>query len=165
MRIIIEGVDGAGKTTIAKLYANEYGLDYCHCTQYDPADYDFYKNTARKDNVVWDRHTIGELIYPIVFGRNMQISPEDARLALSYARELGAKIFVLTADLNVIADRLIKRGGEDPKILENLAYIDEQFKFFADQYHIPVIDTSKLTMADLFTLATEKSEPYKFVHK
>lgn len=152
MRIILEGVDGSGKTTLAKIFANEYGLDYCHCTASDPSDYDFYLNSARKDNVVWDRHTIGELIYPKVFDRPAQIGTEDARLILAHARNEGAKVFVLTADINVIRDRLIKRGGEHENIMKYLEYINDTFLFYAKQFNIPIIDTSQLTLNQLFGL-------------
>lgn len=164
-RIIIEGCDGTGKSTLARLYANEYGLDYCHCTSTDPTDYSFYKNTIRKDNTVWDRHTIGELIYPKIFNRQQQISTEDARLVLAYGRNVGAKIFVLTADLDAIKERLEKRGGEDPRILDNLEFIDSQFRFFADQYAVPVIDTSKLTIAELFELIEKPEKEYPLIYK
>lgn len=156
MKVILEGVDGAGKTTLAKILAEKYGLDICHCTQYDAADYDFYRQTLRKENVVWDRHTIGELIYPTIFDRERQISTEDARLVIHYAKEAGAKIFVLTADMDVIYRRLNERGNEDFRIYENVDYIDNLFRFYADQYHVPVIDTSKMTLQEIFNLVEEK---------
>lgn len=156
MKIILEGVDGAGKTTLAKILAEKYGLDICHCTQYDAADYDFYRQTVRKENVVWDRHTIGELIYPTIFDRKQQISTEDVRLVIHYAKEAGAKIFVLTADIDVIYRRLNERGNEDFRIYENVDYIDNLFRFYADQYHVPVIDTSKMTLQEIFNLVEEK---------
>ena len=152
MKIILEGVDGAGKTTLAKILANEYGLDICHCTQHDPADYDFYKNTARKENVVWDRHTIGELVYPEVFNRKPKISPEDARLILHYARQEGTKVFVLTTDLPTLEKRLLIRGGEDQRILDDLWKIDNRFKFYAENFHIPVINTQIMTLGEIFDL-------------
>lgn len=156
MKVILEGVDGAGKTTLAKILAEKYGLDICHCTQYDAADYDFYRQTVRKENVVWDRHTIGELIYPTIFDRKQQISTEDVRLVIHYAKEAGAKIFVLTADMDVIYRRLNERGNEDFRIYENVDYIDDLFRFYADQYHVPVIDTSKMTLQEIFNLVEEK---------
>lgn len=156
MKIILEGVDGAGKTTLAKILAEKYGLDICHCTQYDAADYDFYRQTVRKENVVWDRHTIGELIYPTIFDRKQQISTEDVRLVIHYAKEAGAKIFVLTADMDVIYRRLNERGNEDFRIYENVDYIDNLFRFYANQYHVPVIDTSKMTLQEIFNLVEEK---------
>lgn len=164
MKIILEGADGTGKTTLAKLLADKYKLDICHCTASDPGDYDFYKQTARKDNVIWDRHTIGELIYPYVFNRPPQIGTEDARLVLAYAREAGAKVFVLTADIDEIKRRVMSRGSEDQRIIDKIEWINDQFLFFAEQYQVPVIDTSKMTFDEIFKLV-EKEEPYKFYYK
>lgn len=157
MKIILEGCDGTGKTTLAKILADKYGLDICHCTQYDAADYDFYRQTARKENVIWDRHTIGELIYPNIFGRKQQIGTEDARLVLHYAKQAGAKIFVLTCDEKTIKSRLSARGDEHPLIMNNVEYINNMFLFFADEFHVPVIDTSKMTLNEIFNLIEKEN--------
>ena len=165
--IIIEGADGTGKTTLAKHLAAKYDIDICHCTAEDPADYDFYLQTSRKKNVIWDRHTIGELIYPTVFNRQPKISTEDARLLLAYAREYGASIFVLTADIQDIKWRLKERGNECAEVLEKIEWINERFLFFADQFHIPVINTSKdIDYQWLFdTIENTKGNPFEFIHK
>lgn len=157
MRVILEGVDGAGKTTLAKILAERYGLDIAHCTQADAADYAFYRQTLRKENIVWDRHTLGELIYPKVFNRKAQIATEDARLITHYAKEEGVKILVLTADMPVLLERLNKRvPKENFLIMDNLDFIDSQFKFFAEHFHLPVIDTSKMTLNEIFNLIEGK---------
>lgn len=156
MRIILEGVDGAGKTTLAKILAEKYKLDICHCTQRDAADFEFYSQTTRKDDVVWDRHTIGELIYPDVFGRKQQISVEDARLTIHYFREQGGKVFVLTADDEVIKQRLLARGTEDYRIIQLCEDINHLFVKYAEAFCIPVIDTSKMTLNEIFNLMEEK---------
>ena len=155
MRIILEGADGTGKTTLAKILAYKYDLDICHCTWRDPADYAFYRQSARKNNVVWDRHTIGELIYPYIFNREPKIGTEDARLVIHYAKEEETKIFILTEDLELIRKRLTERGTEDKRILTNIEWINDQFLFYADQYHIPVISTSKMTLNEIFKLVEE----------
>ena len=164
MKIILEGCDGTGKSTLAKLLADKYGLDICHCTQNDPADYDFYLQTARKENIVWDRHSIGELIYPWVFGREAKTSPELVRLALMYAREAGTKIFILTTDIDEIKRRLTARGTEDPRILDRIVWINKEFLHFANIFDIPVIDTSKMTFDEIFKLVEAPNEPIKFSH-
>lgn len=156
MKIILEGCDGTGKTTLAKILAERYGLDVCHCTQYDPGDYEFYRQTLRKQNVIWDRHTLGELIYPKIFSRKQQISTEDARLVMHYAKEEGVKVLVLTADNSVIYDRLNAREDESPLIYDNVDYIDSKFRFYAEQFNVPVIDTSKLSLQEIFNIIEEK---------
>lgn len=165
MKIILEGVDGAGKTTLAKILAERYGLDICHCTQNDPADYDFYRQTLRKENVIWDRHTLGELIYPGVFGRRAKISVEDARLLMHYAREADVRTFVLTADLPTIRKRVMARGNEDSAIVENLRQIDTWFKFYANQFQVPIINTSTMTLNEIFELVeTPQENKGGFIH-
>ena len=152
MRIILEGPDGSGKTTLAKILAEKYGLDICHCTQHDPADFNFYKETMRKENVVWDRHTIGELIYPIVFDRKPKVTAHEAKAIIDMAQASKAKIFVLTCDLNVLADRIAARQTEHPKIVENLEFIDKSFRECAKWMKVPIIDTSKMTLDEIFNL-------------
>jgi thymidylate kinase len=152
-RIILEGVDGAGKTTLAKILANEYGLDYCHCGKTDPCDYAYYRQSIRKDNIVWDRHVIGELIYPTVFNRKSQCCPEDARIVLSLGKQdLGLKTIVLTADDDVIMNRLLARGDEDPLILAQEKWINAQFIWYAKHFNLPIIDTSKMSLNDIFSI-------------
>ena len=162
MKIILEGVDGSGKTTLAKILANKYGLDVCHCTQHDPGDYDFYRQTIRKEDVVWDRHTIGELIYPEIFSRKQKISIEDARLVQASARAEGAKILILTCDHDILKKRLLDRGTEDNRIVQNCEYIDNKFRFYAEQFNIPVIDTTKMTLEEIFKLV-ENDVYYNFI--
>ena len=165
MRIILEGVDGAGKTTLAKILADKYGLDICHCTQYDAADYNFYKQTLRKENVIWDRHTLGELIYPKVFGRQQQISPEDARLLVHYAREEDVRLFVLTCDQSELHARIAKRKDEHALICNNLDEINSKFIEYANTFNIPIIDTSTMTLTEIFKLVeTPQVNKGGFIH-
>lgn len=157
MKIILEGCDGTGKTTLAKILADKYNLDICHCTQKDAADYDFYRQTLRKEDVIWDRHTLGELIYPNVFERKQQIGVEDARLVMHYFKEQGGKAFVLTASDDVIKQRLLARGTEHHKIIRECENINKSFKRYADAFHIPVIDTTNMTLGDIFDLVEKEN--------
>lgn len=156
MRVIIEGCDGTGKTTLAKILAEKYNLDMCHCTQHDGKDYDFYFQTLRKENVIWDRHTLGELIYPEIFDRRPEITLEEVANLMRYVKENNIKIFVLTADQETLRKRLLSRGTEDYRIIKNCNEIDKQFKDFAAYFSIPVIDTTKMTLSEIYDLVKEE---------
>jgi len=164
MRIMLEGCDGTGKTTLARLLADKYKLDFCHCTQNDPTDCEFYIQTARKNNIIWDRHTIGELIYPEVFNRPKTLTIEEAWSIIRVAKRYGTKIFILTADIDDIRKRLIDRGTEDPRVLNKLEWIDERFRYYAMSFDLPLIDTTKMTLEDIFELVEKEEPPSKFIH-
>lgn len=155
MRIILEGADGTGKTTLARILADKYAVDICHCTQYDPTDYNFYFHSIRKNNVIWDRHTIGELIYPGVFNRIPKIGTEEVRSILYHAKAIGTKIFILTEDIKIIKERLLRRGTEDTRILNNIEWINNEFLNYSRLYDIPAINTSKMTLGEIFKLVEE----------
>ena len=152
MRIVLEGCDGTGKTTLAKKLADIYNLDICHCTQYDPSDYLFYQQTLRKENIVWDRHTIGELIYPRIFNREQKTTEEQALKVVEYGKSIGVRFLVLTTDDNIIKSRLDSRGGENQSILDNINFINSEFVSYAHKFNIPVIDTSKMTTSQILNI-------------
>ena len=165
MKIIFDGCDGTGKTTLANALAKKYDLDICHCTAKDPADYDFYRQTSRKENVVWDRHTLGELIYPKVFDRKPQLNPEEARMIIAYARNEGAKFYVLTANPSALKYRILNRGGnEDPKILQQLRWINDEFLNYAVMFNIPIIDTSARLMSDILDFIENDKQDQQVIH-
>lgn len=139
--IIVEGCDGTGKTTLCKRLAERYGFDVVHVTSKDPNDFDFYRQTMRKSNVVYDRHFLGELIYPKVYDRKGNLSLHDAKWFRHYAFETKTCIIVLTTDIDEIKRRLTERG-ELPFVFDKVESINKQFLFLADKLMIKTFDTS-----------------------
>ena len=139
--IIVEGCDGTGKTTLCKRLAERYGFDVVHVTSKDPNDFDFYRQTMRKSNVVYDRHFLGELIYPEVYGRKGNLSLYDADWFRYYAFETKTCIIVLTTGIDEIKRRLTERG-ELSFVFDKVESINKQFLFLANKLMIKTFDTS-----------------------
>lgn len=82
MRILIDGNDGVGKTTLALRLKEDLGIkSYIHLSGRDPRDYEFYHNILKKENVIFDRSFMDERIYSQVLKRECTLLPVDeARL-------------------------------------------------------------------------------------
>ena len=147
MKIVLEGCDGVGKTSVAKILAMKYGCDIVHMTGDDPKDYNFYNQSLRKENVIYDRNVIGERVYPLVFNREPELKRYELDLILESHTDVH--FFVLTANADEIERRLKNRGNENENILKSLGYINAKFKTLAYEYGIHEIDTTHARIEDV----------------
>lgn len=148
MRIVIEGCDGVGKTSICKILAEKYGCDIVHMTSQDPGDYEFYKQSLRKENVIYDRNVLGEMVYPHVFDRNGKLAEVELSDIL-YKFEKDVHFFVLTADPETIRLRLSRRGNEVGEVLDSIDYINAKFKTLVYEHKLTEIDTTQMKIEDV----------------
>jgi thymidylate kinase len=161
-RFIIEGCDGTGKTTLAKKLIEKYGLEYVHCGTDDPSDYPFYSQSMRKANVVWDRHFIGEMVYPRFFNRKPKIGKYHFERLLKQAKELGVVILVLTA-----TDEVLNSHNEDDiyeTVRNNHKRINKKFMKVAEKYGIPTFSVFDYT-DDEFMKIVETLEKIAYADK
>ena len=152
MRIIIEGADGVGKTTLVNKLAEQYNLGVIHCHSKDPNDLDFYYQLLRKNDVIYDRHLIGEMIYPKIFGRPQKLKDYELEYLLAKCDDLGVIIIILTAEMDDIKKRLSKKD-EFKCVLSNIEDINDNFLKLAGKYNIPVINTSDYSIEEVFNKA------------
>ena len=113
MRIIIEGVDGSGKSTLVAKLRQRYKLDSLHVTSKDPNTFEFYKSLMLKSDLVTDRDFIGEMIWPEIFNRKGNLNLRKFEKLVSLSNEVGAKIIVLTAPIETLISRIEERGIEE----------------------------------------------------
>lgn len=139
--IVIEGCDGTGKTTLCKKLAEKYGWDTVHVTSKDPNDFDFYKQTLRKTNVIYDRHFLGEMIYPKIYNRKGNLSNYDLDWFKYYRFDTRTCVIVLTAHLDEIKRRLTERG-EFKFVFDKVDSINNQFLQLARKCMFKIFDTS-----------------------
>lgn len=150
MEIIIEGCDGVGKTTLVNKLKKHYNIDSMHITSKDPNNYKFYKQLLLKKQVVYDRHFIGEMIYPSIFDRKQKLNNKQFKKLLACCNKNKVKILILTTDVDTILERLNERGNEHEKIIDNIEIINSLFLRYSQMYNIKVIDTTKINMRELY---------------
>ena len=112
MLIVLEGCDGTGKSSIAKLIqVVMLDAEIIHCTAETPNDFKFFSkliDIGQYRNIILDRGMYGQFVYQ---------SPEDRKLSHKQLRALelnmirtGAKVVHVTAMKQTVEDRLNSRS-------------------------------------------------------
>jgi predicted ATPase len=115
--IVLEGCDGAGKTTMADALAAHHGYAIVHATR-TPEGIDLVAKysaiLARPGPLVLDRSFVSELVYgPLERGRSRLTISDAAHLAAAVA-ERGGILVHLTGQPEEIVTRLLARDGHAP---------------------------------------------------
>lgn len=106
--LIIEGIDGVGKTTLVE-YLQSYGMKKYHF-DYDSKSMDLlskYMKVLSSDDtgLVLDRSFISEMVYGPVIRNKCKLSIEDYTKLLIAYKNTGAKIIYLTVPKEVLLKR------------------------------------------------------------
>lgn len=106
--IIIEGIDGVGKTTLVQ-FLQSYGMKKYHF-DYDSKNMDLlskYMKVLLSDDseLVLDRSFISEMVYGPVIRNKCKLSLEDYTKLLIAYKNAGAKIIYLTAPKDILLKR------------------------------------------------------------
>lgn len=111
MLVVLEGCDGAGKSTLAEFLAKLLNADIVHCTAETPNDYEFFDNiisAAITKNIIADRFCYGQFVYQEKEDR--RLSKADLRILETRMLEADGKVILVTAPEDVILARLASRG-------------------------------------------------------
>lgn len=156
MRILLESCDGCGKDELAKRLCKHYKLDEIHLL--NSRDREFPQKYFEKHhltNIVMNRSFVSEYIYSKYYKRQSYVDKNIFETLLSVYRDIEKwKIIFLCAEPEILFQRINKRG-EDKEELEKLKEIDSMYRAIAISYKIPLIDTSKLTIEEVFQKALE----------
>lgn len=117
--LIIEGIDGVGKTTLVE-YLQNCGMKKFHF-DYDSKNMDLlskYMKVLSIDDkeIVLDRSFISEMVYGPVIRKTCKLSLEDYTNLLIAYKNMGAKIIYLKAPKDI----LLQRRNEDKSDYETI---------------------------------------------
>ncbi len=164
--LIIEGIDGVGKTTLVE-YLQSYGMKKYHF-DYDSKSMDLlskYMKVLSSDDtgLVLDRSFISEMVYGPVIRNKCKLSIEDYTKLLIAYKNTGAKIIYLTAPKE---DLLKRRNDEqsDYEIITN--YYEELNKKYDEimKYSSKFIDVIAINTHET-NIEQVRSQVKKLVRK
>jgi thymidylate kinase len=147
MLILIEGTDGAGKTTLAQRVVDELHQRYpydeilaYHAGPPRQHPLDEYETPLlgyrpnRGTHVVCDRWHWGERVYPEILGRDSQLTREVWMHLELFLASRGALVVHVTVPTDVLRDRLAQRG--DDLVTETQAVAARDGFYRADHYSV-----------------------------
>jgi len=115
--LIIEGADGTGKTRYARMLCREQGAKYLHKNKPKATNwFDEYVAPLQllEQPIICDRWHVGELIWPVLFGReSLFATPSEYDACCEWLHDLDARLEVLVRNPREIAETLEKRGEDD----------------------------------------------------
>jgi hypothetical protein len=141
MLIVLEGVDGAGKTTLTdrllSSLPNETKRLHSGPLKGDALkEYVWRLRDYRPDstqNLICDRWHVGELVYGPLYRGSSKLTKAMQTYVEMYLDKLGAYKLVVTADLSTISQRLGVRG-EDFLRAEHLGLVWDFYNEYAHQH-------------------------------
>ena len=128
MNIILEGPDAVGKTTFAEFLRENFTMDIVH---FPSATCQEHLDALYKDNTIFDRFHIGELVYPEIYGREPKLDFDEANSKIMRAIVDNNDILIIyiTSNLEILKQRLIERG--EYNYLDEIEQQNKLFKKYA----------------------------------
>lgn len=151
MLIIVEGPDGAGKSTLIQRLVNELGdtnprdkvevlkKGPPHPTQHPLDEYVTPLLSYRPGlghHIICDRWHVGEWIYPEVLGRTTQADRAVWYYTEMFLASRGALVFYPRTPVDVIKERVTRRG-DDLVAVHQLAKVFAGYDYMRDQHLLP----------------------------
>ena len=124
MLYILEGCDGAGKTTLANFMKSMLGnATIVHCNRDTPNDMNFFKDivhAADGGNIIADRFCYGQFVYQNDDERPLNYDADEAEWYTGYKRlheletfminYVDVKLIYVYSDAKTIYERTMSRG-------------------------------------------------------
>lgn len=139
MLIVLEGVDGAGKTTLTDRLLKHLPYETTRRLRSGPLGQDPFREYEwrlkgyrpfSEENIIADRWHVGELVYGPLYRGHSRLTAAGARHVEMYLDKLGAHKVVVTASIDDITNRLKTRGDDFVK-MEHVGLIWDFYNEYA----------------------------------
>lgn len=139
-KIIVEGIDGAGKSTFIEKYIKEHPdkqYKVVHCTRHTPNNYLFFEDLlTSEENIILDRAMYGQFVYQTKEQRTERHQFEDMlKLALFeyyVMKNVPIQIYYVYCDLDVCLHNCQKDSEDSYYTLDYLKELDMKFRHLFD---------------------------------
>lgn len=140
MPIIIEGPDGAGKSTLAKSLAGALDMNILKMTANGGQSMPEYVQKLKCDGIIIDRCWVSEQVYSDLFKREPRIDNDDAEALTEFCGLAGIPIIVLLPPLHVVISRLNERGDEYADVVcPNIVEIYKRYQEWAEAHPYAIV--------------------------
>lgn len=140
MPIIIEGPDGAGKSTLAKSLAGALDMNILKMTANGGQSMPEYVQKLKCDGIIIDRCWVSEQIYSDLFKREPRIDDDNAEALTEFCGLAGIPIIVLLPPLHVVISRLNERGDEYADVVcPNIVEIYKRYREWAEAHPYAIV--------------------------
>ena len=156
MKIIVDGPDGAGKSTLIKKLVKIYKCDVLQMTEFGSKNVDDYVDKTNLDNVIWDRSFISEKVYPKYFGRISKLSDLSFLRLLNSFKSTGGVILIISNAPEILKRRLESRGEYD-FLIDHISEINKDYVEIANLYKLPII-SSDMSIKEITTIIEKESK-------
>ena len=152
--VILEGVDGSGKSTfadkIAALVPHDYEVIREHKGPLTGPVWDEYvtplMNIRDDQFLIADRWHVGEMIYGPLYRGKSEVTPAEERLIELLLARMGAVRIIMQPGLSTVRKRLGDRG-EDFLLAENVKQVHDFYGKYAEKHDWDIVSKGSKQLA------------------
>lgn len=150
MKIIVDGPNNVGKSSLIEGINKYLSYDIIHCSDHLEASYDYFNIILNKSNIILDRGPISELVYSEIYNRPSNLKSYEVNKLIDTLTKDDLYV-VLLANKKVL-HRNYKLKGEADFSENNDKFIDKELKLFTKyslQFNCFVVDDYDFDKRDL----------------
>lgn len=155
MNYFLEGVDGAGKSTLANVLHNQTGYEIIHRHKPESDEekqemfQSYFTNLHMKKHFIWDRCWYSEFVYGKVMRDSVTLSYEEMYdLEFKAAKNGGGIIlYCRSSNISQMFNRMQRRGEDYVQTVGQLRDLQEAYDklFFSMPHYLPVVTMDPLS--------------------